>query len=102
MAIATELRQALDESRDELVRVMASYKVVPVESEAEQETATGLLGGGGETHDFNLEQWGDIDTKLADRQTRKLIVEKLGVDTAEDCQAVQDEIENHEDWGAQT
>jgi len=102
MAIATELKQALDENRDELVRVMAAYKVIPVESEAEQETATGLLSGGGETHDFNLEQWGDIDTKLADRQSRKLIVEQLGVNTAEDCAAVQEEIQNHEAWGSRT
>jgi hypothetical protein len=103
MGLHSELRDAVENERDDVVRVLASYQAVPVEvDDSEVETAN-LLGGGSETPDFELEKRGveeSEDDHLVDRQTRKLVVEALGVDSAESCADVQDELENHEDWGA--
>ncbi|PSP83042.1 hypothetical protein BRC83_08385 [Halobacteriales archaeon QS_1_68_17] len=101
MGLQSELRDAMDEGYDEVVAVLARHKVVPVEAEAEKVETASLLGGGKEITDFELEERGEDRTMgdVVDRQTRKLTVEALGIETVEDCGKVQDEITSHEEWG---
>ncbi|MDG5777521.1 hypothetical protein VB773_13365 [Haloarculaceae archaeon H-GB2-1] len=103
MGLHGELRDAVENGRDEVVQVLASYKAVPVEVEDSGVETADLLGGGSDTPDFELEKRGveeSEDDHLVDRQTRKLVVEALGVDSSEECEQVVEELERHDDWGA--
>lgn len=99
MGLHSDVREAVNESRDELIGVLASYNTIPVEDE---EVETANLLGGDTAPDFEFErQDGAADEEhTLDRQTRKLAVEKLGIDSLDDCEAVQDEIRNHADYSA--
>jgi len=101
MGVQTELREAVENDRDDVIRAMAAYKVIPVENEAQRvETASLLGGGGGDAPDFALEQQLDGASKIQDRHTRKLVMEAIGVETAEDRDAAEKEIRDHPDWGS--
>lgn len=101
MGLHSELRDALEEDRSEIVRVLAEHRVLPEQVDEDEgvETAS-LLGGGKEVLDFQLvPDEGTAEDHNVDRQTRKLVVEDLGIDSAENCESVQEEIRSHENWG---
>lgn len=96
MAIQHELTDALEQGRDEVVRVMAAHRVVPVVIETE---SSSLLGKS-KAPQFSFErQTEDETTKVADRQTRMRVVDALGMTSEEDCESVATEIQSHDEWG---
>ncbi len=97
MRIQESLKDAIEEGRDEVVRVLAEHRVVPVTVEYE----TSDLLGGSKTPDFELQRQDDSESEhVADRQTRRLVVDTLGMTSGEECDDVQAEIRSHDDWGA--
>jgi len=97
MGIQPDLRDAIEEGRDEVVRVLAEYRVVPVVAEYE---SSNLLGGS-QTPDFTFERQYESETEhVADRQTRQLAVDTLELRSEEECEDVEAEIRNHDSWGA--
>jgi hypothetical protein len=96
MGIQEELKDAIEQGRDEVVGVLADHQVLPVVVEAAQ--SSDLLGGS-KTPDFEFERRaGDGSEHVADRQTRRLVVDTLGLTSEADCDAVRDEIRGHDRW----
>lgn len=99
MGLHNELREGLDEDRDTIVEILARHHAVPAEVEENQVETANLLGGGSETTDFQIRRYDKEDEgQLVDRQTRKLVIEKLGIETVDDCENVVEEIKNHDAW----
>lgn len=97
MGIQEELKDALDEGRDDVVRVLAEHRILPEVAEYE----TSDLLGGSTTPDFSFERQQESGSEhVADRQTRRLVVDALGMTSEDDCEGVKDEIRNHDSWGA--
>lgn len=97
MGIQEELKDALEEGREEVVRVLAEHRVLPVVAEYE----TSDLLGGSTTPDFSFERQHESGSEhVADRQTRRLIIDALGMTSEDECEDVQDEIRTHDSWGA--
>lgn len=94
MVAQNELRGAMEQGRDTLVELLATYQAVPV-VDADVEVSS-LLGGRTNT-EFKLAEPGDVET--TDRQTRQEVLEILGVGDEDDLPAVQSEIKSHEAWG---
>lgn len=94
MAIKRELTDAMAEGREEVVRVLAEHRVLPVVVERQ---SSSLLGGS-QTPDFSFES-GDESDPLTDRQTRTTVVDALGLASEEDCERVREEIRDHDAWG---
>lgn len=102
MGLHTELRDAVDEGHSAVVQVLAEYEALPVEVEDTAVETANLLGGGS-TPDFEFERQEGVEADeghTLDRQTRKLAVEALGIDSVDACEEVQEEIRNHEAWGS--
>lgn len=98
MRIQESLKNAIEEGRDDVVRVLAEHRVVPVTVEYE----TSDLLGGSQTTDFELQRQDDSESEhVADRQTRRLVVDTLGMTSEEGCEDVQEEIESHDNWGTE-
>jgi hypothetical protein len=96
MGIQEDLKNAIEQSRDEVVRVLAEHRVLPVTTDYE----TSDLLGGSKTPDFSFERQYESETEhVADRQTRRLVVDALGMTSEADCDDVREEIQNHERWG---
>lgn len=97
MPIQEDLKAAIEEGRDEVVRVLAEHRVVPVTVEYE----TSDLLGGSKTPDFEFQRQYESESEhVADRQTRRLVVDTLGMTSEEECEDVQEEIKAHDNWGA--
>jgi hypothetical protein len=100
MGIQEDLTDAVETGRDEIVRVLAAHRVVPVVVEQSERGSSNLLGGS-TTPDFSFErQHDDGSERVADRQTRTRVVDALGLTSEEACTEVREEIEDHDDWGA--
>jgi len=94
MVVQSELREAMEAGREDLIEVLAQYRAVPrVDEDVE---VSGLLGGRTNT-EFKLAEPGDVES--TDRQTRQEVLEVLGVSAAEDLPPVQEAIETHDAWG---
>jgi len=97
MGIQEDLKDAIEEGRDEVVRVLAEHRVLPVTTDYE----TSDLLGGSKTPDFSFERQYESETEhVADRQTRRLVVDTLGMTSEGECDDVREEIRSHERWGA--
>ncbi|PSQ33266.1 hypothetical protein BRD09_01500 [Halobacteriales archaeon SW_10_68_16] len=97
MGIQEDLKDAIEAGREDVVRVLAEHRVLPVTVEYE---SSDLLGGS-KTPDFEFQRQYESETgHVADRQTRRLVVDTLGMTSEEECEDVQSEIRNHDDWGA--
>lgn len=84
------------DSRDDLVRVFAKYKVVPKKNP--------MAGSGISKSDYILERRGDKkpggNKHAVGTQTRKSLIRKLGIDSDAECDRVREEIKNHPQWGS--
>lgn len=82
------------DSRDALVRVLAAYKVVPKRNP--------MAGSGVAKSDYILERRGQkvgSAKHAVGTQTRKALIEKLGIDSDATCEQVRAEIKAHPHWG---
>lgn len=94
MGIQADVKDALEDGRDELVRVLAEYRVVP--AVVDRGGGSGLLGDSSPT--FTLDSQGD-EANTIDRQTTVKVVNMLGLESEDDCDEVCEEIESHSAWG---
>jgi hypothetical protein len=100
MGIRADLKDAVEQGRDDVVGVLAAYRVLPAVVEAPDGGGSNLLGGS-KTPDFSFErQFESERERVADRQTRARVVDALGLASEDDCEAVREEIRAHDDWGA--
>jgi hypothetical protein len=98
MPIQEDLKDAIEEGREDVVRVLAEHRVVPVTVEYE----TSDLLGGSKTPDFEFQRQDESESEhVADRQTRRLVVDTLGMTSEAECEEVQEEIRAHDNWGAE-
>ncbi|PSQ56960.1 MAG: hypothetical protein BRD23_09060, partial [Halobacteriales archaeon SW_9_67_25] len=96
MPIQEDLKDAIEEGREDVVRVLAEHRVVPVTVEYE----TSDLLGGSKTPDFEFQRQDESESEhVADRQTRRLVVDTLGMTSEAECEEVQEEIRAHDNWG---
>lgn len=96
MGVQEDIKAALEEGREELIRVLADHRVRPTPVDQSGEIS---LGGMSTAPSFRFET-DDGETAVADRQTRSAVVDALGVHAEADCEAVRDEIASHDAWGA--
>jgi len=92
MVIQDDIKDALDEGRDELVRVLAGNAVLP--RVVDDSPGSDLLGSSAPT--FRIET--TDGTSVVDRQTRARVVDALEMRSEEDCEAVREEIQTHDAW----
>jgi hypothetical protein len=96
MGLQADLKDAIEQDRADVVRVLAEYGVVPVA--VESTGGTDLLGKT-RAPDFNFERRHEEESeRVADRQTRVRMVDALGLRSEEDGERVREEIEGHEAW----
>ncbi len=96
MGIQEDLKDAIEQGRDDVVGVLAEHRVLPVTTDYE----TSDLLGGSKTPDFAFERHQESETEhVADRQTRRLVVDTLGMTSEEECDDVRAEIRDHDRWG---
>ncbi|MFP4529779.1 MAG: hypothetical protein ACLFNC_00655 [Halodesulfurarchaeum sp.] len=95
MVEKSELREAMDAGRAETIELLARTETVPV---IDEDAEVSNLLGGRTKPSFKLVEGGDVET--VDRQTRQDVLNYLGVDDEDDLEPVQEEIRNHEAWGA--
>jgi hypothetical protein len=99
MGIQEDLKDAIEQGRNDVVRVLAEYRVLPVT--VESATRSSDLLGGSKTPDFSFERQYESETEhVAARQTRRLVVDTLGMTSEAECEDVQEEIRDHDSWGA--
>ncbi len=95
MTIASELREAMDDGREELIAVLAEHRLVP---ELAGTSSSSLLGDSA-VPKFELVSRGERDeAQHVDRQTGKLVLDTLGVSSEEECESVVEEITGHDAW----
>jgi hypothetical protein len=93
MAIQTEIKEAADSGREELLRTLASHHVLPTVVEQ----AESSLLGESSTPTFRFESEAE-NTSVADRQTSALAADTLGLSSGDDCESVREEIRAHDAW----
>lgn len=93
MVIQDDIKDALEEGRDELVRVLASNEVLP--TVVDDDSGSDLLGSS--TPTFRIET--ADGTSVVDRQTRSQVVDAFEMRSEEDCEAIREEIRSHDAWG---
>lgn len=93
MGIQTDLTDAMEHGRDELVRTMAEHGIRPTVVES---GGSSLLGKSA-APTFRVDA-ADGPTNVVDRQTTSHIVDTLGLDSEADCERVREEIESHPAW----
>lgn len=94
MAVQEEVKSALEEDREELVRVLAEHRVRPTPDDQSGGTS---LGGLSAAPSFRFETE-DGGKAITDRQTRSAVLDALGVHSEEDCEDVREEIADHAAW----
>lgn len=94
MAVQADLKDAIEDGREELIRALATHRLRP--AVVEGSGGSSLLGKSA-APTFRLEAASD-DTGSLDRQTTAHVVDTLGLETEADCEAVREEIENHPAW----
>ncbi|MFA1610134.1 hypothetical protein [Halobellus rubicundus] len=92
MVIQDDVKDALEEGRDELVRVLASHGVLP--TVVDDSSGSDLLGSS--TPTFRIET--ADGTSVVDRQTRSQVVDAFEMRSEADCEAVREEIRAHDAW----
>lgn len=95
MAVQDDVTTALGGDREDLIRALASNRLVPVVVDRGGES--GLLGKRVAPAIKLAPQSTDAGT--VDRQTTVRVVDALGLDSEEACEAVREEIEGHDAWG---
>ncbi|MDR5656480.1 MAG: hypothetical protein ACQEQJ_05145 [Halobacteriota archaeon] len=95
MVVQSELREAMESGRDETIELLARNETVPV---IDEEAEVSDLLGGRKQPSFKLEEEDGVET--VDRQTRQDVLNFLDIEDEADLEPVQEEIRNHEDWGA--
>ncbi|SDX63325.1 hypothetical protein [Halobellus clavatus] len=94
MVIQDDIKDALDEGRSELVRVLATNRALP--TVVAESSGSDLLGSS--TPTFRIET--PDGTSVADRQTRSQVVDALELRSEDDCEAIREEIRGHDAWDA--
>ncbi|MFC6874599.1 hypothetical protein [Halobellus marinus] len=92
MAVQTEMKEAADSGREDLIRTLAEHRVLPTTIE---QSGSSLLGGSTATYRFESEESGE---SVADRQTSARAADTLGLTGGEDCESVREEIQAHDAW----
>lgn len=92
MALQEDIKAALEEGRDDVIRVLAEYRMLP----EVVGSGSGLLGGSS-SPTFGLDPQEEGQSSI-DRQTTVQVVDALGMDSEDDCEAVREEIRNHPAW----
>ncbi|RLM59814.1 hypothetical protein DVK02_03540 [Halobellus sp. Atlit-31R] len=92
MAVQDEIKDAVDDGRTTLVRVLAEHGVLPTVVES----GGSNLGGLSASPTFRIET--PDGTSVADRQTRSQVVDALGLQSADDCDLIREEIRSHDAW----
>lgn len=95
MAVQADVKAALEGDRDELIRVLAQYRLVP--SVVDRGGGSSLLGKQA-APTVKLEAQSE-ETGTVDRQTTVRVVDALGLDSADACDAIADEVRSHDAWG---
>lgn len=95
MGLQADLKDAIDEGRDDLIQVLAEHRIVP--TVVERSGGSSLLGK--TTAPIIRLDSADRGTSVVDRQTTAHVVDALGLDSEEDCERVRDEIGTHSAWG---
>jgi hypothetical protein len=94
MGVQEDAKTALEGDREELIRVLANHRVRPTPDDQSGGTS---LGGLSAAPSFRFETE-DGETAVTDRQTRSAVVDALGVHSEADCEAVREEIADHDAW----
>jgi hypothetical protein len=95
MPSQADFTDAIESGREELVRVLAENHIRPTVVE---ESGGSDLPGMSTAPTFRLDS-ADGASDVADRQTTTRVVDTLGVTSADDCEAVREEIRSHAAWG---
>jgi hypothetical protein len=94
MAVQADVKAALDGDRDDLIRVLAEYRLLP--SVVARGTGSTLLGKS-TAPTISLDPPSD-ETGTVDRQTTVRVVDALGLDSQAACEAAREEIRAHDAW----
>ena len=94
MGAQADIKAALEDGREELIRVLAEHRIQPTPVEQSGGTS---LGGMSTAPGFRFDSE-DGETAVADRQTGSAVVDALGVHSEDECAAVREEIADHAAW----
>lgn len=94
MAVQADVKAALEGDRDDLIRTLAAYRLVP--TVVDRGGGSSLLGKSA-APTVTLEARSE-ETGTVDRQTTVRVVDTLGLDSEADCEAVADEVQSHDAW----
>lgn len=95
MPVQADIKAALDGGRDDLIRVLAEYQLLP--TVVDRGGGSDLLGQSS-SPTIKLEAQSD-ETGTVDRQTTALVLDQLGLDSEDACASVREEVESHDTWG---
>jgi hypothetical protein len=95
MPVQADMKAALEEDRENLIQVLADYRLLP--TVVDRDGGSSLLGESS-SPTITLEAQAE-DTVTLDRQTTARVVDTLGLDSEAAATAVRDEIESHDAWG---
>lgn len=95
MAVQDDVTTALEGDREDLIHALAANRLVPIVVDRGGESA---LLGKRVAPTIKLKPQ-STDAGTVDRQTTARVVDALGLDSEEACEAVREEIEDHEAWG---
>lgn len=96
MGIQSDIKDALDGDREDLIRVLADHRLYPAVVEHADASDSGLLGKKA-SPTFRLDAT-DGESNVLDRQTTLQVVDALGLESEPDCETVREEIEEHPSW----
>lgn len=94
MAVQADVRTALDGERDDLIAALATHRLLP--TVVDRGGGSSLLGRS-TAPTVRLEPQSD-DSGTVDRQTTVRVVDELGLDSEDACEAVSEEIRTHDAW----
>lgn len=86
MAVQVEVEAALEEDRDDLIRVLAEHQLVPTVDRGGGSSLLGKKASPTVTLEARSDQTGSVD-----RQTTVRVVDALGIDSADACEAVRED-----------
>jgi len=95
MGAHADVKAAIDHGREDLVEVLAEHHLLPTAVERPGEAETGLLGRP-RAPTIRFER--DGSAGAIDRQTTVQVVDVLGLDSTDACEAARDEIRSHPAW----
>lgn len=95
MAVQADIKTALEGDRDDLIRTLAEYRLVP--TVVDRGGGSSLLGKSA-SPTVKLDPQSDA-TGTVDRQTTVRVVDALGLDSEDACEAVAEEVRSHDAWG---